>query len=81
MMTQANAPTDPVAAARAIAETARDKANRKEDTHGMVAVIAMIIGVLVSLTAIGAMALSPATLPSWCATHACPTAPTFPHTI
>lgn len=81
MTTHANATTDPVAAAQAIAETARKKADRKEDTHGMIAVTAMIIGVLLSLTAIGAMALSPATLPSWCATHACPTAPTFPHTI
>jgi hypothetical protein len=81
MMTHANATPDPLAAARAIAETARQKATRKETTQGTAAVTAMIIGVLASLTALGAMALNPSTIPTWCATHTCPTAPTFPHTM
>jgi hypothetical protein len=77
MMTHANAATpDPVAAALAIAENARRKTDRKENAHGMAAVAALAAGVLLSLGAIGAMAMSPA----WCAAHGgCPTAPTFPH--
>jgi|GEM_PF-2812920 hypothetical protein len=80
MMTHANAATtDPVAAALAIAENARRKADRTENTHGMAGVIALAAGVILSLSAIGAMAMSPAAVPAWCATHACPTAPTFAH--
>ena len=80
MMTHANAATtDPVAAAEAIAENARHKANRNEDAHGMAGVTALAAGVILSLAAIAAMAMSPATIPAWCAAHGCPTAPTFPH--
>jgi hypothetical protein len=83
MMTHANAATtttDPVAAALAIAQNARRKANRADDAHGMAAVAALAAGVIVSLAAIGAMAMSPAAIPAWCAAHGgCPTAPTFPH--
>jgi hypothetical protein len=83
MMTHANAATtttpDPVAAALAIAETARRKANRKEDRHATAAVTALAAGVVLSLAAMGLMAMSPAAIPAWCAAHGgCPTAPTFP---
>ena len=63
MMTHVNTTTDPVAAALAIAENARRKADRTETAHGMAAVTALAIGVVVSLTAIGAMALNPSTIP------------------
>jgi hypothetical protein len=81
MMTQANAATtDPVAAALAIAENARRNAERPEERHGMAGVIALAAGVILSLSAIGAMALSPAAVPAWCAAHGgCPTAPAFQH--
>jgi hypothetical protein len=81
MMTHANAATtDPVAAALAIAENARRKAERPQRSHGMAGVIALAAGILMSLGAIGAMALSPAAVPAWCAAHGgCPTAPTFSH--
>ncbi|HEY0382950.1 MAG TPA: hypothetical protein VGC72_12205 [Candidatus Elarobacter sp.] len=82
MMTHANAATapDPVAAALAIAENARRKEDRPEERNGMAGVIALAAGVILSLSAIGAMAMSPAALPAWCAAHGgCPTAPTFQH--
>ncbi|MDQ6926178.1 MAG: hypothetical protein M3154_08065 [Candidatus Eremiobacteraeota bacterium] len=82
MMTHANANSaDPVAAALAIAKNARRKTERPEARPGMAGVIALAAGVLLSLSAIGAMALSPAAVPAWCAAHGgCPTAPTFAHT-
>jgi len=46
---------------------------------GMAGVIALAAGVILSLSAIGAMALSPAAVPAFCAAHACPTAPTLSH--
>ncbi len=81
MMTHANAATpDPVAAALAIAENARRKTDRTENAHGMAGVVALAAGVVLSLAAIGAMAMSPAAIPAWCAAHGgCPTAPTFAH--
>jgi hypothetical protein len=83
MMTHANAAKattpDPVAAALAIAENARRKADRADDAHGLAAVTALAAGVILSLAAIAFMATSPATIPAWCAAHGCPTAPTFPH--
>jgi hypothetical protein len=83
MMTHANAAptTDPVAAAHAIAENARRKANGNERPNGMAGVVALAAGVILSLAAIGAMAMSPAAIPAWCAAHGgCPTAPVLPHT-
>ena len=78
MMTHANAASaDPVAAALAIAENARRKADRPEARPGMAGVIALAAGVLLSLGTIGAIAASPAAIPHWCATHACPTVPTL----
>ena len=80
MMMHANAATtDPVAAAAAIAENARRKANRTEERPGMAGVIALAAAVLLSLGTIGTMAMSPATIPAWCANHACPTVPTLQH--
>lgn len=79
MMTHANATHDPVAAALAIAENARRKTDRTEDAHGMAGVTALAAGVLLSLAAIAGMAMSPAAIPAWCATHGCPTAPVLPH--
>jgi len=80
MMTHANAATaNPVAAAQAIAETARRKADRTEERPGMAGVIALAAGILISLGTIGAIAASPAAIPSFCAAHACPTVPTFQH--
>ena len=83
MMTHANAATtapDPVAAALAIAENARRKTDCTDSKPGMAGVIALAAGVILSLSAIGAMALSPAAVPAWCAIHGgCPTAPTFVH--
>jgi hypothetical protein len=62
------------------AENARYKANRPEARPGMAGVIALAAGVLLSLGTIGAMAMSPAAVPAWCAAHGgCPTAPTFQH--
>jgi hypothetical protein len=74
MMTNATAATpDPVAAALAIAETARRKADRTERAHGTAAVAALAGGVLFSLIAMAAMVTSPATIPMWCAAHGgCP---------
>jgi hypothetical protein len=83
MMTHANAAsttTDPVAAALAIAENARRKADGTEERHGMAGVIALAVAVLLSLTVVGAVVVSPAAIPTFCATHACPTIPTFQHT-
>ena len=79
MMTHANAATtDPVAAALAIAENARRKTDRTESKPGMAGVIALAAGVILSLSAIGAMAMSPAAVPAWCAAHGgCPSAPVF----
>ena len=80
MMTHAKAATataDPVAAAQAIAENARRTTNPTEDRPGMAGVIALAAGILLSLGTIGAIAASPAAIPTWCATHACPTIPTF----
>lgn len=82
MMTHANAAStaDPVAAALAIANEARRKTDRTENGHGMAAVVALAAGVILSLATIGAMAMSPATIPAWCAAHGgCPTAPTLQH--
>ena len=80
MMTQANAATtDPVAAALAIAENAKRKADRTEERPGMAGVIALAAAVLLSLGTIGTMAMSPAMIPAWCATHACPTVPSLQH--
>ena len=45
----------------------------------MAGVIALAAAILLSLGTIGTMAMSPATIPAWCATHACPTVPTFRH--
>ncbi|HYW52848.1 MAG TPA: hypothetical protein VE826_02705 [Dongiaceae bacterium] len=85
MMTHANAAptnaTDSVSAARAIAENARRNANRPTEHPGMAGVIALAAGILLSLGVIGTMAVSPAAIPSWCATHSCPTAPTLPHAM
>ena len=78
MMTHANAAqADPVAAALAIAKDARRKANRTEQRPGMAGVIALAAGVLLSLSVVATVAVSPAAIPSWCATHACPTIPTL----
>jgi hypothetical protein len=81
MMTHANAATtDPVAAAQAIAANARHATNRTEQRPGMAGVIALAAAVVLSLGTIGAMAMSPATIPAWCAAHGgCPTVPTFQH--
>jgi len=79
MKTHVNASTDPVAAALAIAENARRKADLPDNNHGMAAVAALAGAVALSLAAIFTMAMSPATIPTWCSTHACPTAPTFFH--
>jgi hypothetical protein len=82
MMTHANAATapDPVAAALAIAENARRTTNRNDKNPGMAGVVALAAGVILSLSAIGAIAMSPAAVPAWCAAHGgCPTAPTFQH--
>jgi hypothetical protein len=74
MMTNATAETpDPVAAALAITETARRKADRSERAHGTAAVAALACGVFFSLIAMAAMITSPATIPMWCAAHGgCP---------
>ena len=73
MMTNAAAALDPLAAATAIARTARRKADRTEDAHGLAAVAALGSGVIVSLLAIAFMVTSPATIPMWCAAHGgCP---------
>ena len=55
------------------------KADRTERPNGMAGIIALAAGILVSLGTIGAIAASPAAIPAWCATHACPTIPTFQH--
>ncbi len=65
--------TDPLAAATAIAHTARRKADRTENAHGLAAVAALGSGVIVSLLAIAFMVTTPATIPMWCAAHGgCP---------
>jgi threonine dehydrogenase-like Zn-dependent dehydrogenase len=72
-MTNAAATPDPVAAAVAIAQTARRKANAADDRNGTAAVAVLATGVIGSLFAIVAMLSSPATIPLWCATHGgCP---------
>ncbi|HEX3464599.1 MAG TPA: hypothetical protein VHS78_11175 [Candidatus Elarobacter sp.] len=73
MMTNATAAFDPIAAATAIAQTARDNSDRTEDAHGLAAIIALASGMIVALTAITFMLTSPATIPMWCAAHGgCP---------
>ncbi len=73
MMTNAAAAPDPLAAANAIAEAARRRADRTGDRPGTAAVAALAIGVILSLVAIAAMVSSPALIPMWCAAHGgCP---------
>jgi hypothetical protein len=73
MMTNAAAAPDPIAAATAIAEQARRRADRTDDRGGTAAVAAMATGVIFSLIAIAAMVSSPALIPMWCAAHGgCP---------
>ncbi|MDB5073410.1 MAG: hypothetical protein JWM87_4521 [Candidatus Eremiobacteraeota bacterium] len=70
MMTNATAATpDPVAAALAIAQTARRKAAATDNRNGTAAVALLGSGVIFSLIAITAMLTSPATIPMWCAAH------------
>jgi hypothetical protein len=73
MMTNATAALDPVAAATAIATSARYRAEAQDDRRGTAAIVVLAIGVLVSLIVIAAMVTSPATIPMWCASHGCPT--------
>ena len=73
MMTNASAALDPIATATAIALNARTEAERPAGPHGTAAIVAMSIGVLVSLVMMAAMVTSPATIPIWCAAHGgCP---------
>jgi hypothetical protein len=74
MMTNADAASlDPVAAALAIAHDARRKADRTDRTGGAAAIAALASGIVLSLIAIAAMAVSPAAIPMWCAAHGgCP---------
>lgn len=73
MTTNAAAVPDPLAAATAIAEAARRRAERRNRPPGMAAVAALATGVLFSLIAIAAMVSSPAVVPMWCAAHGgCP---------
>jgi hypothetical protein len=71
MMTNATATAapDPVAAALAIAENARRKAESTDRPSGIVAVAVLGSGIVFSLIAIAAMLSSPATIPMWCAAH------------
>ena len=39
---------------------------------GTAPIVALTIAILTVFTAIGVMVESPATLPTWCATHGCP---------
>jgi fatty acid desaturase len=71
MMTHAATAPDPLAAATAIAEQARRRADRERS--GTAAVAALATGVIFSLAAIAAMVSSPAVIPVWCAAHGgCP---------
>lgn len=73
MMTNATAVLDPLAAATAIADNARRRADRTEDAAGMGAIAALAIGIVISLIVIAVMVTSPATIPMWCAAHGgCP---------
>jgi hypothetical protein len=72
MMTNATAALDPIAAATAIATNARHRTESRDDRQGTAAVIALAIGVLLSLIVVVAMVTSPATIPMWCASHGCP---------
>jgi hypothetical protein len=76
-MTNATAAPNPIAAATAIAEAARYRADTSSDRRGTAAVIAMIAGVGLSVAAAGAMLMSPA-IPIWCGTHGCPSPMTIP---
>ncbi len=80
MMTNANAAFDPIATATAIATNARNHAEASTNRRGTAAVIAMLTGVTLAVTASAAMLLSP-TIPEWCSTHGCPTPTTIwqPH--
>jgi len=70
MMTNATAASpDPVAAALAIAENARRKADGTSRPSGIGAVVLLGSGVIFALIAIAAMISSPATIPMWCAAH------------
>ena len=72
-MTNAAAAPDPLAAANAIADAARRRAEAPNPPPGIAAVAALATGVLFSLVAIAAMVSSPAAIPMWCAAHGgCP---------
>ena len=72
-MTNAAAAPDPLAAANAIAEAARLRAETPNPARGIAPVAALATGVLFSLIAIAAMVSSPAVIPMWCAAHGrCP---------
>jgi len=72
-MTNAAAAPDPLAAANAIAEAARRRAETPNPAPGIAPVAALATGVLFSLIAIAAMVSSPAVIPMWCAAHGgCP---------
>ena len=73
MMTHATAASDPLAAAVEIADRARRKADRADVATGTAAVAALGTGIVLALIAIAGMAVSPATIPMWCAAHGgCP---------
>ncbi|HEY0613744.1 MAG TPA: hypothetical protein VGC96_03845 [Candidatus Elarobacter sp.] len=74
MMTHASAASpDPVAAALAIARTARRRADRADDAEGFAVVTALAIGIALAFAVIAVMISAPATIPMWCAAHGgCP---------
>ena len=69
MMMNAAAAPDALAAANAIAEAARRRAETPLPAPGIAAVVALATGVLFSVVVIAAMVASPAVIPMWCAAH------------
>ncbi len=68
-----HASADPLATATSIARAARRRADADEHPAGVAAVVALAGGVILSLAALAAMAVSPAAIPLWCAAHGgCP---------
>ena len=81
-MTNAAAAPNPIAAATAIAQAARirtEAATSAPGPRGPAAVLAMLTGVVLAVTAAVAMMLSPA-VPIWCAAHGCPSPMAIPGT-
>jgi hypothetical protein len=60
---------DAVESAVEIVNAARRRCERSEKFHGLAPVIALAVGLALSLTTMAALAAAPAAIPLWCETY------------